>query len=176
MKKTIRDRSGTTVRNPGVSRTFRDGWQLCYCNAIADHVSASNLASLSCPLALAAYVTLATQYRWRAFPRYGTTGSYAAIYLFLQGGSTDTQSSKPESHESEGGLFVGVKTTAEVGLITSDSHSESLDTTTTSMFNDVGVKTMAEVGLITSDSHSESLDSATTSMFNDVVYSCTEHE
>ena len=23
------DPSGTTVRNPGVSRTFRDGWQLC---------------------------------------------------------------------------------------------------------------------------------------------------
>ena len=66
----------------------------------------------------------------------------------MQGGSTDTKSSKSESHESgEGGLFVGVKTTAEVGLITSDSHSESLDTTTTSMFNDVGVKTTAEVGL-----------------------------
>ena len=28
MKKAIRDRSGTTVRNPGVSRTFREGWQL----------------------------------------------------------------------------------------------------------------------------------------------------
>ena len=65
--------------------------------------------------------------------------------VFLQGGSTDTQSSKSESHESgEGGLFVGVKTTAEVGLITSDSHSESLDTTTTSMFNDIGVKTTAQ--------------------------------
>ena len=105
------------------------------------------------------------------------TQLFNIAYLFLQGGSTDTQSSKSESHESgEGGLFVGVKTTAEVGLITSDSHSESLDTTTTSMFNDVGVKTTAEVGLITSDSHSESLETATMSMFNDVVYSCTEHE
>ena len=78
-------------------------------------------------------------------------------YLFLQGGSTDTQLSKSESHESgKGGLFVGVKTTAEVGLITSDSHSESLDTTTTSMFNDVA---------------SWGENYGTTSMFNDVVYS-----
>ena len=73
------------------------------------------------------------------------TQLFNIAYLFLQGGSTDTQSSKSVSQESgEGGLFVGVKTIAEVGLITSDSHSESLDTTTTSMFNDVGVKTTAQ--------------------------------